>query len=76
MNKTWTDEERQVIKNFAHMNTDEELTEKIQAIRGKYISVQAVRKQRQALGIRKSGGRGVCHIVSGFDNLDDRQLPL
>jgi hypothetical protein len=64
MNKVWTDEEKQYIRQNASTMKDGELSQRIKEMRGKPISVQAVRKMRQKLGIFKAKGRGKCQVVT------------
>jgi RNA 3'-terminal phosphate cyclase len=73
MNKVWTSEEKQFIKNNAGQMTDKVLSIKLSRITGRNITLQAVRKQRQKMGISKQPGRGICAIVepSGENNPDN-----
>lgn len=64
MNIVWTNEEKQLILDNAKTMKDKELARKIEVLREKPISVQAVRKMRQKLGIYKERGRGKCQIAS------------
>ena len=43
--------------------TDKILAIKLTQITGRNVTLQAVRKQRQAMGISKKPGRGICGIV-------------
>ena len=63
MNKVWTEQERDVIRQYAAVMHDGQLADKISALRNKSVSIQAVRKQRQKMGIHKAKGRGVCRVV-------------
>jgi transposase len=58
MNIKWTDEERQFIKDNAAFMKDKELTEKISEMSDRKVTLDAVRKVRQKLGIKKKQGRG------------------
>ena len=60
MHRTWTDQEREYIKQNAHLFKDIEILEKLRLLTGKKISLQSLRKQRQKLGIYKKNGRGLC----------------
>jgi hypothetical protein len=42
---------------------DKELAAKLTQMSGRVVSLQAVRKQRQKMGIAKNPGRGKCEIV-------------
>ena len=63
MNKIWTNIEKQYIRDNAGKKKDRELAEELSSITKRNISLQAVRKQRQKMGISKAHGRGVCEIV-------------
>lgn len=63
MNKVWTNEEKEFIKNNAGMMTDKVLSIKLSQITGRRVSLQSVRKQRQKMGISKQPGRGICALV-------------
>ena len=69
MNKIWTDSDKQYIKENASRMKDKELAEELTKRTGRIISIQAVRKQRQKLGIVKEQGRGVC-ALKGKKNED------
>lgn len=62
MNKTWSEAEKQFIKNKAGTVKDAELVNELMKFSGRKISLQALRKKRQELGIYKARGRGVCKI--------------
>ncbi len=63
MNKVWTAEEKEFIRNNAGDMTDKVLSAKLSKITGRNVTLQAVRKQRQKMGIAKQPGRGICAIV-------------
>tara|TARA_Y100000361_G_scaffold47680_1_gene41302 strand:+ start:171 stop:398 length:228 start_codon:yes stop_codon:yes gene_type:complete len=63
MNKVWTDEEKEFIRNNSGLMTDKVLAIKLSQITGRRISLQSVRKQRQKMGINKQPGRGICALV-------------
>lgn len=63
MNKVWTNEEKEFIRNNAGMMTDKVLAIKLSQITGRRVSLQSVRKQRQKMGISKQPGRGICALV-------------
>ena len=63
MNKVWTEEEKQFISNNANIMTDKVLSAKLSQITNRNVTLQAVRKQRQKMGIAKQPGRGICAVV-------------
>ena len=63
MNKVWTAEEKEFIRNNADDMTDKILSAKLSKITGRNVTLQAVRKQRQKMGIAKQPGRGICAVV-------------
>lgn len=63
MNKIWTDSERNFIKANAATMKDRELAVKLSEMTGRKITIQAVRKQRQKMGIQKAQGRGICSLA-------------
>jgi len=63
MNKIWTDSERNFIKVNAATMKDRELAVKLSEMTGRKITIQAVRKQRQKMGIQKAQGRGICSLT-------------
>ncbi len=62
MNIKWTDAEKKYIRDNAHRLKDVELAEHISKSSGRHVSLQAVRKMRQKLGVKKQSGRGICKI--------------
>lgn len=62
MNQKWSETERQFIRENAGILTDSVIRDKLQQMSGKAISLQALRKQRQKLGILKLSGRGKCVV--------------
>ena len=63
MNKVWTTEEKEFIRYNAGQMTDKTLSAKLSKITGRNVTLQAVRKQRQKMGIAKQPGRGICAVV-------------
>ena len=63
MNKVWKKDEKDFIRNNAGIMTDKILAITLTQITGRNVTLQAVRKQRQATGISKKPGRGICGIV-------------
>jgi hypothetical protein len=58
MRKVWSQAELEFVRNNYATMSDEEMTEKIIAMRGKLLTVASVRKQRQRMGLGKlPGGR-------------------
>jgi|TARA_Y100001938_G_scaffold104880_1_gene143135 transposase len=63
MNIKWTEEDKQfVIDNSKYMK-DKEVAEKLSEQAGRKVSLDAVRKMRQKLGIKKKQGRGICGVI-------------
>lgn len=62
MNIKWTEKERQFIIDNAATMKDKDLAEKISHLAGRIVTLDAVRKVRQKLGIKKKRGRGICEI--------------
>ena len=63
MNIKWTVEEKEFIKDNAGFMKDKELARELENKSGRSITVDALRKVRQKLGIKKKHGRGVCAVV-------------
>ena len=70
MNKVWEDGEKLFIKNSANTMKDKELAARLTKITGRKVSIQAVRKQRQKMGIKKERGRGRCAVVDKSNSAD------
>ena len=62
MNRKWTESERNFIIENAHRLTDNDIADRLTRSTGRSISVNAVRKTRQRLGIIKQSGRGICKL--------------
>jgi hypothetical protein len=62
MNQVWTKAEKQFIRDSAERLTDEAGSIELSKVCGRIISVNAWRKQRQKMGIKKNPGRGVCSV--------------
>ena len=62
MNQVWTEAERQFIKDSAGTLTDEAGAIELSKVCGRIVTVNAWRKQRQKMGIKKNPGRGVCSV--------------
>lgn len=63
MNIKWTEYEKEFIRQNANSLKDRELAEKLTAMSSRNITLDAVRKVRQKLGITKLPGRGICGLV-------------
>ena len=63
MNKVWNDAEKEFIRDNAGNLTDKILSVKLTQITGRRVTLEAVRKQRQKMGISKQPGRGICALV-------------
>jgi len=63
MNIKWTEEEKNYIRDNAATLKDKELAEKLTTLSGRSVTLDAVRKVRQKLGISKMPGRGICALV-------------
>ena len=63
MNQVWKEHEKAFIKENANIMKDKELATRLTKITGRIVTIQAVRKQRQKLGVTKARGRGICAVV-------------
>ena len=63
MHKVWTVEEELFIKENAGILKDIEIARQLTQKSNRAVSLQAVRKKRQSLGIRKKPCRGICQLV-------------
>ena len=62
MNRKWTEKDLQYIRENAENLKDRELATELSKASGRTVSLGAVRKMRQRLGIGKRSGRGVCGL--------------
>jgi hypothetical protein len=62
MNIKWTETEKDFIRANAANMKDKDLAEELTSIAGREVTLEAVRKVRQQLGIRKKSGRGICGL--------------
>jgi hypothetical protein len=62
MNIKWTLEDKQFIKDHASNVKDKDLATKLSERNQRTVSIDAVRKLRQRLGIIKKSGRGRCEL--------------
>jgi len=63
MNIKWTVEEKEFIRENAGSMKDKDLAQKLCDKSGRHVTVDALRKVRQKLGIKKKHGRGICALV-------------
>ena len=63
MNIKWTEDEKEYIRNNAATMKDVEIADELTIMSGRCVTLDAVRKVRQKLGIMKKPGRGVCALV-------------
>jgi len=61
--RKWTEELFDVIREKAQNMTDEALAHEIVKLTGKVMTLGAVRKMRQRIGVKKVGGR-TPHVIS------------
>ena len=71
MNIKWTDDDRQFIKDNAAFMKDADIAKELTEKTGRKVTLDAVRKVRQKLGIKKRHGRGICGVVK--QNRDESQ---
>jgi hypothetical protein len=62
MNIKWTTEDKQFIKDQASRVKDKDLAVELSIRNHRQVSLDAVRKLRQRLGIIKKSGRGKCEL--------------
>ena len=62
MNKKWEEKDLQYIRENAESLKDRELAAELTKRSGRPVSLGAVRKMRQRLGIGKRSGRGGCGL--------------
>ena len=62
MNQVWSQAEKEFIKDAAGRLTDEAGAIELSKVCGRVITVNAWRKQRQKMGIKKKPGRGICSV--------------
>ena len=59
MNIKWTDEDRKFIIDNAAFMKDADIAKELTEKTGRKVTLDAVRKVRQKLGIKKRHGRGI-----------------
>ena len=62
MNNRWSSEDKQFVREHAHNTKDKDLAKELSLRNQRNISLDAVRKLRQRLGIIKKSGRGRCEL--------------
>ena len=62
MNQVWSEAEKAFIRDSAGRLTDEAGSIELSKVCGRVVTVNAWRKQRQKMGIKKNPGRGVCSV--------------
>ena len=62
MNIKWSEVDKQFIKERAADLKDKELAIQLSLRNGRPVSLGAIRKLRQRLGITKKCGRGICAL--------------
>jgi len=62
MNIKWDSKDRQFIREHAAHTKDKDLAKQLSLYKGREISIDAIRKLRQRLGIIKKSGRGICEL--------------
>jgi transposase len=73
MNIKWTVEEKEFIRENAGFMKDKELAQRLTDKSGRSVTVDALRKVRQKLGIKKKHGRGICALVYSPVEEDKRE---
>jgi len=63
MNVKWTEADKAFVKENAHSLKDQEIANALSERTGRKVSLEAVRKMRQKLGIKKKCGRGICGLI-------------
>ena len=62
MNRKWSEKDLQYIRENAGILKDRELAAELTNRRGRAVTLGAVRKMRQRMGIEKKSGRGICKL--------------
>jgi hypothetical protein len=69
MYKVWTEFEKKFISDNAASLHDEVLAKKLEEMTGRKVTINAVRKQRKLMGIKKVAGRSKCGIAAQSDTV-------
>ena len=62
MIQVWSEAEKQFIRDSAGKVRDEAGAIELSKVCGRIVTVNAWRKQRQKMGIKKNPGRGICSV--------------
>ena len=62
MNVKWSENEKTFVRENAHRMKDKDIAKIVTEQSGREVSLQAVRKMRQKLGVKKKSGRGICEL--------------
>lgn len=62
MNVKWSENEKTFVRENAHRMKDKDIAKILTERSGREVSLQAVRKMRQKLGVKKKSGRGICEL--------------
>jgi hypothetical protein len=62
MNIKWSENEKTFVRENAHRMKDKDIAKNLTEQSGREVSLQAVRKMRQKLGVKKKSGRGICEL--------------
>lgn len=68
MNKVWLESEKQFIRDNSDTMKDIEIAKELTRIIKRNVTLNAVRKQRQNMGLNKKPGRGICGLVKNDNN--------
>jgi len=63
MNNKWTENDKNFLRDNASKMKDIEIAEALTKSSGRIVSLEAVRKMRQKLGVKKASGRGIVKVV-------------
>jgi len=64
MNVKWSENEKNFIRDNAYRMKDQEIADALTEQSGRQVTLQAVRKMRQNLGVKKKAGRGICGLAT------------
>jgi len=63
MNKKWTLDEEEYLRDNVNMFTDEQIAIELTKLGRRNVTMLSVRKKRQKLGLKKAQGRGYCKLL-------------
>ena len=63
MNVKWTESDKNFVRDNANSMKDVEVAAALTESTGRIVTLQAVRKMRQKLGVKKAPGRGICGLT-------------